>query len=104
MDEIYIRGVDIENLLFQYTNKNLNIEQIADFHIQFEQIHPFADGNGRIGRLLMAFQYIQNDLIPPLILNETRQEYLKTLNNKSFLADFLKQSSLESKKPYKSIS
>ncbi len=110
MDERYIRGVDIElsapnkisqdleNLLFQYANKKINLEQIADFHIKFEQIHPFADGNGRIGRLLMAFQYIQNDFIPPLILNETRQEYLKALNNKSLLAEFLKQSSLESKK------
>ena len=108
MDDRYIRSVDIElsapnkisqdleNLLFQYANKNINIEQIADFHIKFEQIHPFADGNGRIGRLLMAFQYIQNDLIPPLILNETRQEYLKALNNKSFLAEFLKQSTFES--------
>lgn len=110
MDERYIRGVDIqlsapnqisqhiENLLFQYANKDLTIEQIADFHIRFEQIHPFADGNGRIGRLLMAFQYIQNDFIPPLILNETRQEYLQALNNKNLLAEFLKQSSLESKK------
>ncbi len=108
-DERYIKGVniklslpnkiaqDIENLLFRYSQK-MSIEEIATFHIEFEKIHPFADGNGRIGRLLMAFQFIQNDLIPLLILNDNRKEYLQSLENSNNLSDFLIMSQNESLK------
>ncbi|SFV59232.1 Fic family protein [hydrothermal vent metagenome] len=70
----------------------MNLEDIAEFHILFEKIHPFADGNGRVGRLLMAYQAIQNNIVPPLIKNESRDEYLKTINNKDDLHKFLKES------------
>lgn len=108
-DERQIKGVniklsspnkisqDIENLLFRF-GTTMSIEEIAQFHIEFEQIHPFADGNGRIGRLLMAFEFIQNDLVPPLILNENRNEYLEALNNFEKLASFLEISQQESMK------
>lgn len=91
-DERYIKGVniklsqpmmidqDVENLLFR-TNANMSLKDIAEFHIEFERIHPFADGNGRVGRLLMAYQAIKNDFIPPLITNEHREDYLTSLNN-----------------------
>lgn len=106
-DERYIKGVDIklsspnkiaqdiENLLFRF-GTTMSIEEIAQFHIEFEQIHPFADGNGRIGRLLMAFQFIQNNLVPPLILNENRKEYLESLSDFVKLASFLKISQKDS--------
>ncbi len=108
-DERYIKGVDIklsssnkisqdiENLLFRF-GTTMNIEEIAQFHIEFEQIHPFADGNGRIGRLLMAFQFIQNNLVPPLILNENRKEYLESLADFINLSSFLEISQKESMK------
>jgi len=109
IDERFIKGVDIklsspnkiaqeiENLLFRFNNIT-NIEEIARFHIEFEQIHPFADGNGRIGRLLIAFQYIQNDLIPPLILNEYRNKYLDSFRDEKQLSLFLEESCNESLK------
>jgi len=87
LDDRYIKGVDIkltkpnkisndiENLLYRFKSNNLSLEDIAEFHILFEKIHPFADGNGRVGRLLMAFQAIQNNIIPPLIENEHRNEW-----------------------------
>ena len=50
------------------------------FHYEFVFIHPFSDGNGRTGRLVMSFQCIQNDWIPPLIENENRSKYLECLN------------------------
>jgi len=108
-DERFIKGVDIklspvnkiaqdiENLLFRCGNE-MSVEEIAQFHIDFERIHPFADGNGRIGRLLMAFQYIQNDLIPPLILNDNRTEYLQSLMDIKVLVEFLDQAQQESLK------
>ena len=69
---------ELENLLYRFNDK-LDLEKIAKFHALFEKIHPFIDGNGRIGRLLMIFQCIQNDYIPPLIENEKRDEYLTCL-------------------------
>ena len=72
---------EIENLLYRFPSNTLNLEQIAEFHAHYERIHPFADGNGRTGRLLMSFQCIQNNLIPPLIENEHRSKYLECLNN-----------------------
>jgi len=70
----------------------LSLEYIAEFHILFERIHPFADGNGRVGKLLMAFEPIQNNIIPPLIKNENRDEYLRAINNKDELYTFLQKS------------
>jgi len=104
LDNRYIKGVDIElspphkiandieNLLYRFKSNKMNLEDIAEFHISFERIHPFADGNGRVGRLLMAYQAIQNNFVPPLILNESRDEYLKMINNKQELFLFLKKS------------
>ena len=47
----------------------MSLEDIAEFYILFERIHPFADVNGRVGRLIIVFQAIQNNIIPPLIEN-----------------------------------
>lgn len=71
---------EIENLLYRFPSNQLTLKQIAEFHTLYERIHPFADGNGRTGRLLMSFQCIQNNLIPPLIENENRDKYLDCLN------------------------
>ena len=104
LDERYIKGVeiklsaphmisnDIENLLYRIKSNDMSLLDISDFHIQFERIHPFADGNGRVGRLLMAYQAIQNNIIPPLIENEHRDEYLKAINDKDDLCEFLNKS------------
>jgi len=104
LDERYIKGVDIklsaphmisndiENLLYRFKSNDMSLEDIAEFHILFERIHPFADGNGRVGRLLMAYQAIQNNIIPPLIKNENRGQYLKAINDKKELSKFLEVS------------
>lgn len=104
LDERYIKGVDvklslphmisndIENLLYRIKSNDMSLLDISDFHIQFERIHPFADGNGRVGRLLMAYQAIQNNIVPPLIENEHRDDYLKAINDKDDLCLFLDES------------
>jgi Fic family protein len=104
LDERYIKGVDIklslphqisndiENLLYRFKSNDMDLQDIAEFHILFERIHPFADGNGRVGRLLMAYQAIQNNIVLPLIKNESRDEYLKAINDKNALYEFLQES------------
>jgi len=104
LDERYIKGVDIklslphkisndiENLLYIHKSNNMSLLDISEFHILFERIHPFADGNGRVGRLIMAFQAIQNNIIPPLIKNEHRDKYLTVISDKESLSIFLKDS------------
>lgn len=55
------------------------IAEIAKTHAEFEQIHPFSDGNGRTGRLIMLAQALQVGLLPPLIIKERRHAYYKYL-------------------------
>jgi fido (protein-threonine AMPylation protein)/DNA-binding transcriptional regulator YiaG len=55
------------------------IETTAKLHARFENIHPFSDGNGRTGRLIMFIQALQNDAIPPLIIKERKQAYYRYL-------------------------
>ncbi|HIY83537.1 MAG TPA: Fic family protein [Candidatus Rubneribacter avistercoris] len=52
----------MESLLSDWESRPHNLESIAAFHIRFEHIHPFQDGNGRIGRFLMLKQCIENDI------------------------------------------
>ena len=104
VDERYIKGVDIklspphkisndlENLLYRFKSNSMSLEDIAEFHILFERVHPFANGNGRVGRLIMAFQAIQNNIVPPLIENDHRSEYLTAINDKSELSKFIEKS------------
>ena len=104
VDERHIKGVniqlsapnmianDLENLLYQKPSNEMTLLDIAEFHILFERIHPFADGNGRVGRLLMAYQAIQNNIVPPLIKNDDRERYLEAINDKTALYAFLDES------------
>ncbi len=66
----------IENLLKLEIN---TIDDVAIFHKEFELIHPFTDGNGRIGRMIILKQCIENKIIPPLITDENAEKYKKAM-------------------------
>ena len=70
-------GSQMSALISEYESLDkVELSQILDFHVRFERIHPFADGNGRLGRLLMFKECLRHE-ITPFILDDTRRtEYL----------------------------
>lgn len=73
-----------ENMNFQLKNSNSDIEKIKiilEYHIKFERIHPFSDGNGRTGRLIMLALMLENNLTPFVITVENRAKYMDILRN-----------------------
>lgn len=68
-------------------------EKIAMFHIEFERIHPFEDGNGRTGRLLLNYELLKNDVPPVVIPTERRTDYFNMIANMDIaaLSSFFKE-------------
>ena len=70
-------ATETKKLLQTYReNSNITFEDIVDFHYKFEKIHPFQDGNGRVGRLIMFKECLKYD-IPPFIIEDKSQDYYK---------------------------
>lgn len=68
-------------------------EKAADFHLQFERIHPFSDGNGRTGRILINYFLLKEEKLPIVIPKDERSRYFKYLEvqDTKGLADYLKE-------------
>lgn len=86
---------EIDNLLRDYNSKtNITLEDIIDFHYKFERIHPFGDGNGRIGRIIMFKECLRNNIMPFIVLDDNKSYYMRGLkeyeNDKMFLIDTIK--------------
>lgn len=74
----------IRNLQYQLEHAQSDEEKIkiiGDFHIQFERIHPFSDGNGRTGRMIMNYSLLQQGLPPLIIQKEQKADYIKVLSD-----------------------
>ena len=79
-------------LLKNYNSKkNVTINDIIDFHYEFEKIHPFQDGNGRVGRLIMLKECLKHNIVPIIINEELKLFYYRGLkeykNEKGYLVD-----------------
>ena len=84
-----------ELLEWYYNLDKVTIDNISEFHYRFELIHPFQDGNGRIGRFLMLKQMLENDLPLAIVSWDTEDLYRTSLNSCSIgnympLSDYLK--------------
>ena len=91
-------------LLAEYNaNKKASFDDILDFHVQFERIHPFQDGNGRVGRLLMFWQCLQNNIAPFIITEELRMFYYRGLQNWGQVNGCLRDTCLTAQDEYKKL-
>lgn len=83
---------EMKNLLTNYNKiEEKTFEQILDFHKTFEKIHPYQDGNGRVGRLIMFKECLANNIVPFIIDEAHKLYYYRGLkeweNEKGFLID-----------------
>lgn len=97
--QVFIQGSEyippepekISNLMIYYIYNYNHEEQdvfmkIAKYHIEFEKIHPFEDGNGRTGRLLLNYELLKNNLPPIVIAKEDRVKYFELLKNNDIIS------------------
>lgn len=82
----------VKTLLTEYnTKEEKTFEDILDFHVKFKRIHPFQDGNGRVGRLIMFKECLKYNIVPFIIEDNLKMFYYRGLkvwdNEKEYLKD-----------------
>lgn len=85
---------EMKSLLSWYNQLNKKtLEDIIEFHVRFETIHPFQDGNGRVGRMIMFRECLVNDIMPFYIEDRNKEFYIRGMreyqvnNEKGYLID-----------------
>ena len=86
-----------------YHNRQQTFENILNFHVRFEQIHPFQDGNGRVGRLLMFKECLANNIVPFIITDELKMYYYRGLREWGHINGYLIDTCLTAQDQYKDL-
>lgn len=79
------------------------LDDIVDFHQRFEAIHPFQDGNGRVGRLLMFKECLANGIVPFIITDQLKLYYYRGLQQWPQIREYLRDTCLTAQDNYKSL-
>ena len=94
--------VKIRKLLAEYNSKrNKTIDDIINFHVNFERIHPFQDGNGRIGRLIMFKECLKYNIVPFIIEDNLKLYYYRGLKEWNTQKGYLIDTCLTAQDKYK---
>lgn len=95
-------ATDMQTLLSAYTSKaNKTFEDIVDFHYQFERIHPFQDGNGRVGRLIIFKECLANNIVPFIVEDDYKFYYYRGLKEYPSIKEYLIDTCLSAQDNYK---
>jgi len=94
----------IKALLSEYNAiRQRTLEDILDFHVSFERIHPFQDGNGRVGRLIMFKECLANNIVPFIITDELKMFYYRGLHQWGHINGYLTDTILTAQDQYKAL-
>jgi Fic family protein len=94
----------IQALLSAYNaKKEKTLEDLIDFHHNFERIHPFQDGNGRVGRLILFKECLANGIVPFIITEELKFFYYRGLHEWGHINGFLTDTCLTAQDNYKAL-
>ena len=73
---------EMKKLVDDYNKKDTHtLEEIIEFHVKFERIHPFQEGNGRVGRMIAFKECLKNNIVPFIILDSKKMFYYRGLKN-----------------------
>ena len=92
----------MKELLNKYNAKEkINFEDILDFHVKFEKIHPFQDGNGRVGRLIIFKECLKHNIVPFIIEDDLKMIYYRGLSEWETEKGYLRDTCLTAQDRYK---
>ena len=95
---------EIKALFKEYNaKKRKSFEDILDLHQRFEAIHPFQDGNGRVGRLVMFKECLANGYVPFIITDELKMFYYRGLREWPRIKEYLRDTCLTAQDNYKAV-
>ena len=83
--------------------QKIQFDDVLDFHVRFERIHPFQDGNGRVGRLIMFWQCLQSNTVPFIITNDLRLFYYRGIQNWGNINGYLRDTCLTAQDNFKGV-
>lgn len=94
----------MQRLIEDYNAKESHtLEHILDFHVRFEKIHPFQDGNGRVGRLVMFKECLRSGIVPFIITDELKMFYYRGLREWGHTDGYLMDTCLSAQDQYKAV-
>ncbi len=94
----------IKQLISKYNaKKEKELDDILDFHKRFEEIHPFQDGNGRVGRLIMFKECLADGIVPFIITNDLKMFYYRGLKNWPEIPGYLRDTCLTAQDNYAAV-
>lgn len=95
---------EMKMLLSEYNAiENKTFDDILDFHYRFESIHPFQDGNGRVGRLLLFKECLRNGIVPFIISDDLKMFYYRGLQNWQVERGYLRDTCLTEQDRFRKV-